>query len=213
MSDDTNGRWTSLLFTESVRGYDVSEAARGFQRETLTENILRLVGILLTLGAYALWLLPVSYFKADPLITRIILSFTFVATGVFLYMFSMRGFRHEIQIAPAQRVVHLARLNGQGQSRITKTIEMADIGSFFVKRPTEKGTKAALWIRLKNEEEPSFIMRGELDELERLHERLLRDIRFALERTVTPKRPPKPRGLVRFRAPGPTNPAKLLDPE
>lgn len=166
----------SLEISETFWGYIVREPQDRFDKETLTESVLRFFGLVFVLLAYGQWLLPGSLFSGDVLAIKMVFSFLFAATGTGLYMFAGRGFRHEVQVDPSRREVRFAMRNARNQSRLKSRLPMEGVASAFVMRSKSDPNNATLFFRLHGVSAPLQVITGRPTEIERLHQRLCHDL-------------------------------------
>ena len=100
----------------------------------------------------------------------------FWMSSLVVYAFVSRGFQRALKLNLPKREMLIAKRNAAGQIRIARTVKFSEIESAFVRR---KGTGATLHLRLKSFPPEICILSGRQDEIEALHRRLCRDLRFA----------------------------------
>lgn len=170
------GRRMAPQVRETFWGYEIRENAAQDEHETALESVLRFVGLVLVLAAYAQWLLPASLFGADPGVTRALLTFILGASGAGLYWFANRGLRNALQVDLSRRELRFVSLNARDQSRMRRKMPMDGVQSAFLRRSKDPGHLAELCLRLATGGE-ILIAHGAEHEMMNLHRRLCVDLR------------------------------------
>ena len=170
----------SFAASQDAEGYSIAETDDRFRRERVAEAALRITGVILVLAGIVHWFLPGVALGGDHVVARSALTAAFIGTGVALYLFASRGFRHALRIDIARRQVGIARLNASGRWLVRRAVPMARIESLVIKRPTPRQPLADLRVRIAGRHGSFSAMRGRPDEIEALHRRLCLDIRLTL---------------------------------
>lgn len=190
-------RRATLSVSETHWGYIVSETVEPFDRETVTEAVMRALGLGLLIVAYGLWLLPAGPVSDEVLLMKLAMSVVLTVFGGSLYWLASRGFRSEWQVDTARREIRMASRNVRGNSRLVTRIPMDQIESAFVKRG-QSGSH--MFFRLRGIPDPMHVLSGSEADLRAFYERLRTDLRPPRDRVearlamtgqtqVTPRRP------------------------
>lgn len=173
---------TAPQVIDTYWGYTIRDADDRFDRETLVEILMRFLGLVLVVSAYAQWLLPPSIFPGDPFLTKASLAFMFGAGGVAIYYYGSRGLATEIHVDLSRREVRLSRRNARGQTRLRQIVPMGKVESAYIKRIEGGNGGAQLYLRFAGKANGIEVARGTEEALKVLHRRLCTDLRPAKER-------------------------------
>ncbi len=187
----------SITLREAANGYTVRESAGRFWRERLAENVLRLAGVFILLAGILQWFLPAAMLT-EAVLVRTVLAGVFMATGLGVYLFASRGFRHAFSVDLGRRRISHGRLNSRDRSLVARHVPLDRVESIFVQRGKGDGP-AELRMRVKGAVTDHCLLRGARAEMEAMHFRICEDAR--LTRHLGPKRvrPMKTRGAATAR--------------
>ena len=165
-----------LRVSETHWGYVIHEDWDQNGRESLTEAVLRFIGLVLVMSAYAQWLLPAALFFGDPVSTKAGLSFFLGSVGAAIYWTANRGTNIDLHVDLARRELRIAHRNARGQSRLQTIVPMTDVASAFIARP-KSGGASELYLRLRDRDDVMHVATGDENALRSLHLRLSHDLR------------------------------------
>ncbi|SLN63532.1 hypothetical protein ROA7450_03329 [Roseovarius albus] len=175
----------------SALGVTARERPERFRLEAITEVVLRLAGVLLIVGAIMVQALLPDNATEQMVTSSRFLSLASVAVGLFIFAYGTRGFRHQLRLNIVQRTLELTRININDQGRISRTINIDDIESFYIVRPKVPNGVAKLYVRTQASGTPFFAIGGQLDEIERLHQEMCSSIAVAQKMGGMPPDPAK----------------------
>ncbi|WP_120500460.1 hypothetical protein [Roseovarius sp. EL26] len=171
--------WRSVMMFPSALGVTARERPERFRLEAMTEVTLRLAGVFFIVGAIMLQALLPDNASAQLVSSSRSLSLISVALGLIIFAYGTRGFRHQMRLNIMQRTLELTRININDQGRVSRTISIDDIESFYVVRPTTPKGNAKLYVRTQTSGTPFFVIGGQQDEIERLHQEMCSSIAVA----------------------------------
>ncbi len=174
----------SVVLRETPDGYTARESADRFWRERLAENALRLAGVFILLAGILQWFLPAAMLT-EALLVRTGLAAVFMATGLGVYLFASRGFRHAFSVDIGRRLISHGRLNSKDRCLVARHVPLDEVESVFVQRGTGDGP-SELRLRVKGARADWCLLRGARAEIEAMHSRICEDVR--LSRHCGPKR-------------------------
>lgn len=181
--------WESVMMFPSALGVTARERPERFRLEAATEVVLRLAGILFIVGAIIVQALLPDNATEQMVTNSRFLSLASVAVGLFVFAYGTRGFRHQLRLNIVQRTLELTRININDQGRVSRTIKIDEIESFYVVRPKNPKANAKLFVRTRTSGAPFFAISGQQDEIERLHQEMCSSIAVAQKMGGTPPDP------------------------
>lgn len=163
------GEWSSVTLTTTAFGLTAREQFARFKVEAATELALRLSGGLMVAGSMLLWSLMPMGAGTDAMISHSLLAAMFTATGLFVYAYGTRGFRHQLSLDARKGTLALTKINMNEKGRVVRTIDLEDIESLYLRRPKTRGGMATLYVRVAGIPSPLLALTGETSELEMIH--------------------------------------------
>lgn len=176
--DKKQSGWRPGMPDTSKVGYRLNEEGSGFRLQASIDSLVRLVGILLILGALIQWTIPRVNLTGNIVHNQIMLSIAFSIIGMAIYAYSIRGHRSEIVLDTNKGEIVINQLTRQNRVRASKHIPLRRIKSIYVRRKQGTEFNAALHIRHMDSPTEICAIRGQHDELEYMHRELCRDIRM-----------------------------------
>jgi len=178
--DGTVIRFPGPKVTDTYWGYTIAEPLA--RSPGLAVPVLRFLGLVLVLAAYAQWLLPAAMFNGEPLLAKAALTGIFGMSGIGLYWFASRGVRRIVTVDLSRRQVRLAQRNGRGDDRVRLIQPISKVEGAVLKRAADPAVPSELFLRLKGRMAPVLIAAGGEAELLALHRRMAEDLRPMRER-------------------------------
>lgn len=163
----------------SALGVTARERPERFRLEAFTEVTLRLAGVFFIVGAIVLQAFLPSTASDQMIRSSQMFSLIAIAVGLFVFAYGTRGFRHQLRLNIMHRTLELTRININDQGRVSRTISIDEIKSFYIVRPTTPKENAKLFVRTKTSNAPFFVIGGQQDEIERLHKEMCSAIAVA----------------------------------
>lgn len=151
------------------------EKLERFKIEAASELVLRLVGGLLVACSTLLWVILPMGLAGDQLVSHALLAAIFTAVGLCIYAYGSRGFRRQLSFDGNRRTLSLTKININQQHRVSRTINVRQIDSVYLRRSTKRSGFASLLVRVTGSNTPVLALTGEKAELECVH-RVLCDL-------------------------------------
>lgn len=162
----------SVSIRATANGMEARERVERFKVEALTEVVLRAAGIVMVMGAIALWFLLPTYNTSGQIGAFSIFTSMVAASGLIVFAVGTRGFRRHMQLDVEKGTLSLTKINIHGQSRISRKIDLGAIQSVFLRRPATPGGMATLLVRVTGSNAPAIALSGETEEVQQVHEQL-----------------------------------------
>lgn len=183
----------SIQLTETHWGYILSTKRGTADGLAMSEALMRFVGIVSVMAAYAIWLVPEALVSADASQLKAVTASVLIVLGATMYFVFGRARVVETQVDTSAREIRLARRAGNGSAKVILRIPFGSVQSAYVRR--DDGKPAELHLRL-GAEETIHIVSGLERELNLVHGRFCRDLKSPQERmemrlsvaTTTPMR-------------------------
>ncbi len=142
-------------------------------------------------AALGLLLLPDVVAGSVDLVMRAVAALIFFGLAAYLLWFASRGTESEVQIDNALGEVREVVRNRAGKSTLVGRYGFDSIGGVFIDRANSSGNFATLVLRYRNTAQTLGVVRGEVDQLEPLRDRLGKDLMMAAvpvrgEKTIVP---------------------------
>ncbi len=160
-------------------GYDVKMVTPFGDRAVLIERVaaiagLTLVGLALA-GIYAGRVYHLQGLGSGHLVAGAVL----LTGGIAYVWISARGMRHQAQFDLEKREMKYVVHNRLDGCRTLRLVSFDQINAAFIKRPSEPGKPALLYVRIGEGEDLIEVARGSEEDLEALHTRLSHDLPHA----------------------------------
>ncbi len=168
-------RREGLAMRDTHWGFTVSEKGGAMDRAGLAETSLKSLAFLAATIGGVVPLIDTSMVEALPLVQRIGLSVGFVAVGVAVFFYALRGFRTELQVDTARKTLRIGSRNNAGGFHERRRLSVKEVESLFLQR--ERGRSARLALRVKGGIQPVRLFEGREAEMVTFLERITLAIR------------------------------------
>ena len=163
------GEWNTISFTTTALGLTARERFERFKIEAMSELVLRLAGGLMVAASTMLWLVLPMGSGTEQLVSHSLLAVLFTATGLIVYAYGTRGFRRQLSLDAKKGTLAVTKINMNEQGRMVRTIDLDDIESLFLRRPTTRSGHSSLCVRVNGHDAPITALTGATTELELIH--------------------------------------------
>jgi len=166
------GEWATVSLTRTPMGLTARERSDRFRLEAMSELVLRLTGGLMVAGSTMLWLVLPMESGSDQTLSHGLLAAICTATGLAVYAYGTRGFRRQMSLDAKRGTLALTKINMNNRGRVMRTINLNDIESLFLRRPSAALAQASLCVRVAGHHTPLLALTGAQNELEHIHRHL-----------------------------------------
>lgn len=169
------GTKSLVSLSETTWGYVIRSDTQFADRAALAERVSAITGLAFMFTAFASWLVPQAHQLVDPNLTFIgrAASTMMLAFPALMFLWiSERGLSREVEVDVVRKEVRTSVCNRKGKSRVQRVVPFGTIGSAFIKRMTEGGTTAKLYLRLTQNQGVIEVATGREATMRALHERL-----------------------------------------
>lgn len=173
------GTWRTVSMRPTAAGLTAGEKFDRFKLEAMTEVVLRIAGILMVMGSILLWfLLPLDE-ATGRVVTHSALASFMAAAGLGVFAYGTRGFRRQLSLDIEKGTLSLTKININDQARMSRTIDLGEIESVFLRRPEMRDGLATLLVRVHGTSAPAIALSGSMNEIETVHRQLCDVIRLS----------------------------------
>ena len=181
VTNASGGTWRTVTMRPTASGLTAGERFDRFKFEAMTEVVLRVAGILMVMGSILLWfLLPLDE-ATGRVVTHSALASFMAAGGLGVFAYGTRGFRRQLNLDIDQGTLSLTKININEQARMSRTIDLGEIESVFLRRPEMRDGLATLLVRVHGSSAPAIALSGSMTEIETVHRQLCDVIRLSKE--------------------------------
>ena len=157
-------------------GYDVKTETPFGDRAVLIERVAAIAGLTLVALAVAGIYVGRAY-QLHGLGSGHLVAGAVLLTGGIAYVWiSARGMRHQAKFDLEKREMNYVVRNRLDGCRTLRSVSFDEIKAAFIKRPSEPGKPALLYVRIGDGEDLIEVARGSEDALKELHARLSHDL-------------------------------------
>lgn len=176
-----NGKWNTVSLVQTEMGLTARERFERFKLEAMSELVLRLAGGLMVAASTMLWLVLPTGSGTEQVVSHSVLAALFTATGLIVYAYGTRGFRRQLSLDAKRGTLSLTKININDQARVARTIDIDDVASIFLRRPSARPGFASLYVRVSGSDTPQMALTGDTKELEVIHQELCEIIQAGTE--------------------------------
>ncbi len=169
------GKRTPQL-SEAKWGYSITPGSSGKISQLLATLLGRIVGASFLGVAAVLWVMPDSMLGPDVFGMKLIATLLFSIVGSYLVWAARGGLQPEIQVDLIKREVRRGHRSLRGEFVVASRLGFEEVGSVFLQRVHEVGRPSRLFLRVGHSDTALEIARGAMLPLERLRDRLAREL-------------------------------------
>ena len=166
------GDWSTVTLMRTPMGLTARERSNRFRLEAMSELVLRLTGGLTVAASTMLWLVLPMESGSDQALPHGMLAAICTATGLAVYAYGTRGFRRQMALDAKRGTLALTKINMNNRGRVMRSIDLDDIESLFLRRPSTPMGQASLCVRVAGHHTPLLALTGVQQELEHIHRHL-----------------------------------------
>lgn len=166
------GDWSTVTLMRTPMGLTARERSNRFRLEAMSELVLRLAGGLAVAASTMLWLVLPMESGNDQALPHGMLAAICTATGLAVYAYGTRGFRRQMALDAKRGTLALTKINMNNRGRVVRSIDLGEIESLFLRRPSTPMGLASLCVRVAGHNTPLVALTGAQDELEKTHRHL-----------------------------------------
>ncbi|TYB81288.1 hypothetical protein [Maritimibacter fusiformis] len=169
-------------------GYSIRDAATKSVTGMLVASSGRFIGAILLMAAAGLWIMPDALLTPEVLGMKLGAMVMFTILGGYIFWVGRTCTPGEFQFDTTRNEVRIGTRAVNGAFREKGVLNFGDISSVFLLRSKEQRNATRLFLRVGTGNDALEIATGKQDELERLRDRITRD----LQRAAEPPAPAQP---------------------
>ena len=171
----------TLAVDSAPWGYAIRDAATDSLTGKLVASSGRFIGAALLMAAAALWVMPDALLTPEVLGMKLGAMVMFTILGGYIFWVGRTCTPGEFQIDTTLGEVRVGTRAVNGGFREKGALTFDEISSVFLLRSKECRSRARLFLRVGGGNDALEIATGRQDELERLRDRITRDLQHAAE--------------------------------
>ena len=173
-----NGPLPMVGLSETPWGYVIRSDMQLSGRAALIERVCAITGLAFMFAAFGNWLFPQVHAAVDGGVSTMWMSTVLLAFPALLFLWiSERGMSHDVEVDVTKSQLRLSVSNRYGRSRVVNSIPFDHVGSAYVKRTSDYGSQARLYLRLSGSKGILQVASGRESTMRVLHERLSHELR------------------------------------
>lgn len=178
----------SLAVDTAPWGYSIRDGATDSLTGKLVASSGRFVGAILLMAAAGLWVMPDALLTPEVLSMKLGAMVMFTILGGYIFWVGRTCTPGEFQVDTTLGEVRVGTRSVNGVFRERGVLSFDEISSVFLLRSKEQRNAARLFLRVGSGDDALEIATGRQAELERLRDRITRDLQSATA-PQTPARP------------------------
>ncbi|KAJ56561.1 hypothetical protein ACMU_06360 [Actibacterium mucosum KCTC 23349] len=172
------GKVPLVCVTETKWGYVIRSDSRVSQRAALIERVSAMTGLAFMSMAFGSWLIPeVQAAGLSDTSVRMASTATLAIPALMFLWIAERGMAQDFEVDLRKSEIRLSVCNRAGRARVLKQIPFDQVGSAYIKRASNHGANARLFLRLQGKGGVVEVASGRESTMRVLHERLSYELR------------------------------------